>query len=112
VRGLIVPLVVLALLAPGPPSAPADSPPERPAPAAIRTLRGTVQDVNLPRNQFTLRATGEEHLFVMAPRCKVGGEPVSDLRGLKPGDEASVAYEMTGGVKVAHGVVVHNPATR
>ena len=30
---------------------------------------------------------------MMAPRCKVGGDvPVSDLRGLKPGDEASVAY--------------------
>jgi hypothetical protein len=68
--------------------------------------------VNLPRNQFHLRARGREHLFVMAPRCKVKESvPVSDLRDLVVGDEVSVLFEINGSVRLAHSVLVHSGPT-
>jgi hypothetical protein len=74
----------------------------------VATLRGVIRDVNLPRNQFLLVARAGEHRFVMAPRCKIKeGGRLSDLRDLTVGDEVSVLYEMKGGVRLAHSVLIH-----
>src|SRR5262249_42855818 len=112
VRGLILPLLAVSLVGVGQLLANHELPPSRAGLGPVGTLRGVVQDVNLPRNQFLLRAHGGEHLFVMAPRCKVkDGVAVRDRRDLKVGDEVSVLYEMKGGMKMAHSVLVHNGDT-
>ena len=111
-RGLILPLLAVPLLATAQLFASYELPAKQTGLGPVGTLRGVIQDVNLPRNQFLLQARGGEHLFVMAPRCKVkGGVAVTDLRDLAVGDEVSVLYEMKGGVRLAHSVLVHGGPT-
>lgn len=108
-RRLILPLLTVVLVGAPQLCANQQLPPAQIGLGPVGALRGVIRDVNLPRNQFLLQARGGEHLFVMAPRCKFKeGVPVSDLRDLVIGDEVSVLYEMKGGVRLAHSVLVHS----
>ncbi|MBI1917894.1 MAG: hypothetical protein HYS12_24630 [Planctomycetes bacterium] len=108
-RGLLLPLLAVPFIGTAQLFANHELPANQTGLGPVRTLRGVIRDVNLPRNQFLLEARGGEHLFVMVPRCKLKrGVPVSDLRDLAVGDEVSVLYEMKGVVRLAHSVVVHS----
>src|SRR4051812_1499380 len=70
VGGLIPPLMAVSLLGTAQLLIDQQLPAASTGLGPVGTLRGIIQDVNLPRNQFLLKARGREHLFVMAPRCK------------------------------------------
>ena len=111
-RGLLLPLLAVPLLGMAQLFANHEPPAKETGLGPVGTLRGVIQDVNLPRNQFLLQARGGAHLFVMAPRCKVkGGVATTDVRDLTVGDEVSVMYEMKGNVKLAQSVLVHKGST-